>query len=85
MVLVLGLTNQLVSRATDSGVGTDCEVADIEHSEDSKERAPEEEGVWTTGLGAWLLSNIWPLIILLIGSECGVSASRSSRLVLTAA
>ena len=36
---VLGLTNQLVPRATDSGVGTDCEVEDIEHSEE-----PEEGG-----------------------------------------
>jgi hypothetical protein len=35
---VLGLTNQLVPRATDSGVGTDCEVEghrDIEHSEEA--------------------------------------------------
>jgi hypothetical protein len=31
---VLGLTNQLVPRATDSGVGTDCAVEDIEHSEE---------------------------------------------------
>jgi hypothetical protein len=42
---VLGLTNQLVPRATDSGVGTDCEVEDIEHSEESEEGASKEEGV----------------------------------------
>ena len=42
---VLGLTNQLVPRATDSGVGTDCEVEDIEHSEESEEGASEEEDV----------------------------------------
>ena len=35
---VLGLTNQLVPRATDSGVGTDCEVEDIEHSGNLKKR-----------------------------------------------
>jgi hypothetical protein len=44
---VLGLTNQLVPRATDSGVGTDCEVEDIEHSEESEEGASEEEDVWS--------------------------------------
>ena len=44
---VLGLTNQLVPRATDSGVGTDCEVEDIEHSEESEEEASEEEDVWS--------------------------------------
>jgi hypothetical protein len=44
---VLGLTNQLVPRATDSDVGTDCEVKDIEHSEESEEGASEEEDIWT--------------------------------------
>jgi hypothetical protein len=44
---VLGLTNQLAPRATDSGVGTDCEVEDIEHSEESEEEASEEEDVWS--------------------------------------
>jgi hypothetical protein len=44
---VLGLTNQLVPRATDSGVGTDCEVEDIEHSEESEEEVSEEEDVWS--------------------------------------
>ena len=44
---VLGLTNQLVPRATDFGVGTDCEVEDIEHSEESEEGASEEEDVWS--------------------------------------
>jgi hypothetical protein len=44
---VLGLTNQLVPRATDSGVGADCEVEDIEHSGASEEGAPEEEDVWS--------------------------------------
>jgi hypothetical protein len=39
--MVLGLTNHLLPQgATDSGGGTDCEVEDIEHSEES-----EEEGV----------------------------------------
>jgi hypothetical protein len=41
--MVLGLTNHLLllpQGATDSGGGTDCEVEDIEHSEES-----EEEGV----------------------------------------
>jgi hypothetical protein len=31
----------------DSGVGTDCEVGDIEHSEESEEEASEEEDVWS--------------------------------------
>ena len=45
---VLGaLTNQLVPRATDSGFGTDCEVEDIEHSEEPEEEASEEEDVWS--------------------------------------
>jgi hypothetical protein len=44
---VLGLTNQLVPRATDSGVGTDCEVEDIEHSEEYEEEASEEEDFWS--------------------------------------
>jgi hypothetical protein len=42
---VLGLTNQLVPLATDSGVGTDREVEDIEHSEEPEEGASEEEDV----------------------------------------
>jgi hypothetical protein len=41
------VTNQLVPRATDPGVGTDCEVEDIEHSEESEEGASEEEDVWS--------------------------------------
>jgi hypothetical protein len=36
---VLGLTNQLVPRATDSGVGTDCE--------EPEEVRSEEEDVWS--------------------------------------
>jgi hypothetical protein len=47
---VLGLTNQLVPRATDSGVGTDCEVEDIEHSEEFEEGASEKKR--TFGVGA---------------------------------
>ena len=34
-------------RQNDSGVGTDCEVEDIEHSEESEEGASEEEDVWS--------------------------------------
>jgi hypothetical protein len=44
---VLVLTNQLVPRATDSVVGTDCEVEDIEHCEEPEEGASEEEDVWS--------------------------------------
>jgi hypothetical protein len=60
---VLGLTNQLVRRATtDSGVGTDCEVEDIEHSEEPEEGASEEEDVWsrcvtTSNLRIHMVSN----------------------------
>ena len=37
----------VIQRATDSGVGIDCEVEDIEHSEESEEEASEEEDVWS--------------------------------------
>jgi hypothetical protein len=44
--MVLGLTNQLVPRATDFGVGSDCEVEDIEHSKESEKEVVAAADVW---------------------------------------
>jgi hypothetical protein len=75
----VGLTNQLVPRATDSGVGTGCEVEDIEHSEESEEGTSEDEDVLTRCVTTF--ESMWSLINLLAASV----ASRSSLLISIAA
>ena len=60
-------------QAAGSGVGTGCEVKDIEHSAGPEEGPSEEKRA--VGLGAWLLPNMWSLISSLTASAigCGVS------------